>query len=238
MSAEDMLLIVSAAVPGTAFRGWAKQQQPPDDYDEGLDSATPSDLDPLRRYDLQATFLHRVRRRARIAGGRDYPTDSNFYQAYAGLRAGREPTPDDMLRPYVDGFFVRKDEPPPTASPTVQAPPTAAPAPPRPRRLECRRLDFDAALAPTDSKQVVSCRTLHTAQTYSVGQLRTVVDGHLVGFVGGNGAGKTTTMRMIMGLLAPDSGQVNLNGRPITTACLCSLPIASALAVFWLAMVR
>lgn len=71
-------------------------------------------------------------------------------------------------------------DPTPAASPTAQPPPTAAPAPPRPRRLECRRLDFDAALAPTDSKQVVSCRTLHTAQTYSVGQLRTVVDGHLV----------------------------------------------------------
>ncbi|HOF39545.1 MAG TPA: hypothetical protein PLD73_05690 [Candidatus Hydrogenedentes bacterium] len=68
MSAEDMLLIVAAADPGTAFRAWAKQQQPPDAYDEDLDSATPSDLDPLRRYDLQATFLHRVRRRARILG--------------------------------------------------------------------------------------------------------------------------------------------------------------------------
>lgn len=43
-----------------------------------------------------------------------------------------------------------------------------------------------------------------------------VAPGRLTGFVGGNGAGKTTTMRMIMGLLAPDSGQVNLNGRPIT----------------------
>ena len=31
-----------------------------------LDSATPIDLDPLRRFDLQATFLHRVRRRARV----------------------------------------------------------------------------------------------------------------------------------------------------------------------------
>lgn len=70
--------------------------------------------------------------------------------------------------------------PSPSASPTPTPPPTAAPAPPRPKTLQCRRLDFDAALAPTDSKQVVGCRTLHTAQTYAVGQLRTVVDGHLV----------------------------------------------------------
>ena len=71
---------------------------------------------------VQHTKKFGVRRLARIAGGRDYPTDSNFYQAYAGLRAGREPTPDDMLRPYVDGFFALKDAPPPTSSPTVDDP--------------------------------------------------------------------------------------------------------------------
>lgn len=45
-----------------------------------------------------------------------------------------------------------------------------------------------------------------------------VGDGQLVGFVGGNGAGKTTTMRMIMGVLAPDSGEVRWNDAPVTTA--------------------
>ena len=34
--------------------------------------------------------------------------------------------------------------------------------------------------------------------------------GRLTGFVGGNGAGKTTTMRMILGVLQPDSGTVTL----------------------------
>jgi hypothetical protein len=71
-------------------------------------------------------------------------------------------------------------EPTPSSSPTATPPPTAAPPPARPQRLQCRALDFDAALAPTDSEKVVGCKTLHTAQTYSVGQLRTVVDGHLV----------------------------------------------------------
>ena len=46
----------------------------------------------------------------------------------------------------------------------------------------------------------------------------TVPDGHLVGFVGGNGAGKTTTMRILMGVLAADSGEVRWNERPITAA--------------------
>lgn len=45
-----------------------------------------------------------------------------------------------------------------------------------------------------------------------------VPSGHMIGFVGGNGAGKTTTMRMIMGLLAPDGGEVNWGDRPIDQA--------------------
>ena len=42
--------------------------------------------------------------------------------------------------------------------------------------------------------------------------------GGLTGFVGGNGAGKTTTMRMLMGLLRPDAGEVLWDGRPMTDA--------------------
>ncbi|MBW0104266.1 ABC transporter ATP-binding protein [Pseudonocardia sp. KRD291] len=39
--------------------------------------------------------------------------------------------------------------------------------------------------------------------------------GELFGFVGGNGAGKTTTMRIVLGVLASDSGTVRWQGRPI-----------------------
>ena len=46
----------------------------------------------------------------------------------------------------------------------------------------------------------------------------TVTDGQMTGFVGANGAGKTTTMRMIMGLLGVDAGEVLWDGRPITAA--------------------
>lgn len=42
--------------------------------------------------------------------------------------------------------------------------------------------------------------------------------GRLTGFVGGNGAGKTSTMRMMMGVLAPTSGETLFGGRPITAA--------------------
>jgi ABC-2 type transport system ATP-binding protein len=37
--------------------------------------------------------------------------------------------------------------------------------------------------------------------------------GQVTGFLGPNGSGKSTTMRMIMGLDAPDSGSIRINGR-------------------------
>ena len=40
--------------------------------------------------------------------------------------------------------------------------------------------------------------------------------GEMTGFVGANGAGKTTTMRMIMGVLGINEGEVLWQGHPIT----------------------
>ncbi|ATY10513.1 ABC transporter ATP-binding protein [Amycolatopsis sp. AA4] len=40
--------------------------------------------------------------------------------------------------------------------------------------------------------------------------------GELFGFVGSNGAGKTTTMRIALGVLSADAGQVRYAGEPIT----------------------
>ncbi len=39
--------------------------------------------------------------------------------------------------------------------------------------------------------------------------------GELFGFVGRNGAGKTTTMRIVLGVLAPDAGEVRWAGKPL-----------------------
>jgi ABC-2 type transport system ATP-binding protein len=40
--------------------------------------------------------------------------------------------------------------------------------------------------------------------------------GEVYGFVGANGAGKTTAMRIMLGVLAADSGQVRWQGQPVT----------------------
>ncbi|GAA4904901.1 ABC-2 type transport system ATP-binding protein [Actinomycetospora succinea] len=46
----------------------------------------------------------------------------------------------------------------------------------------------------------------------------TVRPGELYGFVGANGAGKTTTMRIALGVLAADAGEVRLGGRALDAA--------------------
>jgi len=57
------------------------------------------------------------------------------------------------------------------------------------------------------------------SKTYAGGKVRAVDNlsmevrnGEIFGFIGPNGAGKTTTIKMITGILRPDSGQVLVNG--------------------------
>ncbi len=44
-----------------------------------------------------------------------------------------------------------------------------------------------------------------------------VTGGEVVGLLGPNGAGKTTTFSMVVGLVAPDSGRVRLDGEDVTS---------------------
>lgn len=57
------------------------------------------------------------------------------------------------------------------------------------------------------------------SKTYAKGSVKAVDDinveirdGEIFGFLGPNGAGKTTTLKMITGILRPDSGNIKING--------------------------
>ena len=47
-----------------------------------------------------------------------------------------------------------------------------------------------------------------------------VAPGEVFGFLGPNGAGKTTTIAMLLGLVRPTAGRIELFGRPLATASL------------------
>jgi iron complex transport system ATP-binding protein len=69
------------------------------------------------------------------------------------------------------------------------------------------------------------------------GQRQTVLDavsldaaaGHIVGLLGPNGSGKTTLIRVIARMLRPDSGSIELDGRPIGS--LSRIDLARRMAV-------
>jgi ABC-2 type transport system ATP-binding protein len=47
-----------------------------------------------------------------------------------------------------------------------------------------------------------------------------IVSGEVFGLIGPNGAGKSTTIRLLLGLLRPDSGQISFRGKPLKEASL------------------
>lgn len=56
-----------------------------------------------------------------------------------------------------------------------------------------------------------------------------VRSGEIVGFLGPNGAGKTTSIRMLLGLITPTSGRVELFGRDLASERALLLPRVGAL---------
>jgi ABC-2 type transport system ATP-binding protein len=62
----------------------------------------------------------------------------------------------------------------------------------------------------------------NVAKSYAGGKVKAVDNitlevrnGEIFGFIGPNGAGKTTTIKMICGILSPDSGRIEINGYDI-----------------------
>jgi ABC-2 type transport system ATP-binding protein len=59
-----------------------------------------------------------------------------------------------------------------------------------------------------------------------------VPGGSVYGFLGPNGAGKTTTIRMLLGLIRPDEGEVHLFGKPLRNGRVVLLRRVGALVEF------
>ncbi|MER7463719.1 alpha/beta fold hydrolase [Streptomyces sp. NPDC097981] len=55
-----------------------------------------------------------------------------------------------------------------------------------------------------------------------------VEKGQVLGLLGPNGAGKTTTLRMLMGLISPDAGQIRVFGHPVRAGA----PVLSRVGAF------
>ncbi|MGH2478207.1 MAG: ABC transporter ATP-binding protein [Ktedonobacteraceae bacterium] len=72
--------------------------------------------------------------------------------------------------------------------------------------------------------------TKHYGTRVAVNRLNLEVRrGEIVGFLGPNGAGKTTSIRMLLGLIAPTAGRVELFGRDLVTERASLLPRIGAL---------
>lgn len=108
MSADDMLGVLAASDPSAFLRIWVRRREQSGSDGDELDSATSPELDPLRRFDLHATFLHRIRHRARVLAR----LRANLQRPVWGARAlesrlrglvGVEAVADRLLRELVDG---------------------------------------------------------------------------------------------------------------------------------------
>ena len=89
----------------------------------------------------------------------------------------------------------------PEPTPTPEPPPTATAAP-SPKDGACHLMTFVEAVAPTADLDALACRKNHTSETYAVGRVASLVDGHL---------------------LAIDSDRVQ---RQVATTCPAALPKA------------
>ena len=72
-------------------------------------------------------------------------------------------------------------------------------------RLICSMLNLEKIIKQYDGAKAVNQISFN------------VNKGDIYGFLGPNGAGKTTTIRMIMGIIQPDSGSIKLNGQNINS---------------------
>ncbi|MEZ5303638.1 MAG: ATP-binding cassette domain-containing protein [Verrucomicrobiales bacterium] len=102
--------------------------------------------------------------------------------------------------------------PPP---PLIAGSPAAAEADPAPSAAAAAAA---APQPPTDAERTAVLRTHGLTRRFGRfkavdGLSLSVQEGEIYGFLGRNGAGKTTTIRMLMGIIKPGGGQIELLGK-------------------------
>ncbi|MFW6204993.1 MAG: ATP-binding cassette domain-containing protein [Actinomycetota bacterium] len=96
-------------------------------------------------------------------------------------------------------------------------------------------LDLTAAPAAEHAAGTPAVRTEALTKRFPGGQVAvdslqlTVPAGSVFGFLGPNGSGKTTTIRMLLGLVAPTAGEIDLLGRRMPDHAGAVLPRVGAL---------
>lgn len=86
-------------------------------------------------------------------------------------------------------------------------------------RFPLSRLERDESPTLTVREIEFSYPTTHDSSTYGFALKDisfAISSGEIVGLIGANGSGKTTLLQHLIGLLSPDRGNIEINGRPVS----------------------
>ena len=83
--------------------------------------------------------------------------------------------------------------------------------------IEVKNLSKTYRVSRRDSGLWQAVKALGRRETHEIKALDdlsfTIADGEIVGYIGPNGAGKSSTIKVLSGILTPDSGECRVNGR-------------------------
>ncbi|WP_212753785.1 alpha/beta fold hydrolase [Nakamurella aerolata] len=140
----------------------------------------------------------------------------------AGTPNARAGTPNSVGVDKPSDVAPARGQTPPPDDPATPTPP--APAPARAATLPSSANPDPAptrGASPDRPAPVLPLRISHLAKSYPGGVHAVqdvsmqVLPGQVLGLLGPNGAGKTTTLRMVMGLIHPTGGEIEVFGEPI-----------------------
>lgn len=85
------------------------------------------------------------------------------------------------------------------------------------KMIEVKNICKSYKVAKRDAGFRAACKSLFCKEYETIYALRdisfTIPDGEMVGYIGPNGAGKSSTIKILSGILTPDSGECSVDGR-------------------------